>query len=298
MSHYPTILAHYIRKVLILLLLTVHTAWAADTAGFDKGLLWEVSRDGQLQGYVLGTIHSEDPRVLKTAQEMTAYLNKVKGLAIEVEMAEDTMMAAQTAMLLPGNDSLQGIIGDELFNKVAALAMKYGIPEPALQRMQPWAIALTLSMPVPKGGMPLDLKLFADAQTGGKHVSGLETALEQLSVFTNLSRQDQVLMLSETVKYYDRVLEFTAAMHEIWLDRNLRRMMEINEEMLSMGDQSLNDRFIKALVDDRNVRMVERAIKLFKQRTTFVAVGSLHLPGKNGVLAGLRDKGYTVKAVW
>jgi hypothetical protein len=54
-------------------------------------------------------------------------------------------------------------------------------------------------------------------------------------------------------------------------------------------------KFYKALVTDRNVKMADRIDAFIKKEPTFIAVGALHLPGADGVVALLRKKGYTVE---
>lgn len=301
MSHYRGISTRVFSFVVLLLLtalLSVQPAWSVDTGGFSKGLLWKVSKGGKFQGYVLGTIHSEDPRVMAAGDKLATYLDKVEGLAIEVELTPEAMTEVQMAMMLPDSTSLKEMIGEQLFASLVPVAAKYGVPEIVLQRMRPWAIAMTLSMPPSKGGLPLDLKLFAKANSAEKVTSGLETLHEQLSVFTDMSESDQVMMLKETLEFHDQIAVTMEQMHEIWLQKDLKKLMEMNEKLMTIGDQAMNERMMKKLIDERNVRMVERSIKLFEQRTTLIAVGALHLPGKNGVLAGLKAKGYKLKAVW
>ena len=53
----------------------------------------------------------------------------------------------------------------------------------------------------------------------------------------------------------------------------------------------------RALVTDRNKRMAERIGDMAQKQSTFAAVGALHLPGNEGVITLLREKGYTVEAV-
>jgi hypothetical protein len=53
----------------------------------------------------------------------------------------------------------------------------------------------------------------------------------------------------------------------------------------------LNDELITL----RNYRMTERIVPLIKQQPTFVAIGTGHLPGEEGVIALLRKEGYIVE---
>ena len=46
------------------------------TAAEDKAIFWEVSRNGEPAGYLLGTIHSEDPRVVDFSAELISRLEE------------------------------------------------------------------------------------------------------------------------------------------------------------------------------------------------------------------------------
>ena len=55
----------------------------------------------------------------------------------------------------------------------------------------------------------------------------------------------------------------------------------------------LNDELIRV----RNYRMTERLIPIIKEQGTFIAIGSGHLPGAEGVIALLRKEGFVVEPV-
>lgn len=54
--------------------------------------------------------------------------------------------------------------------------------------------------------------------------------------------------------------------------------------------------FRERLIDDRNHRMAERLIPLLDRRL-FVAVGAGHLPGEQGILRLLEQRGFTATRV-
>ena len=89
---------------------------------------------------------------------------------------------------------------------------------------------------------------------------------------------------------FERLIEAYAA-------DDLQRLTEIasldNEQSRSASAR----RFMIRLNDDRNRRMVQRIIPYLEQGNTFIAVGALHLAGPQGILALLRQQGYTAEPV-
>ena len=72
--------------------------------------------------------------------------------------------------------------------------------------------------------------------------------------------------------------------------------MKLQQE--SMDDSSdIDDKLMHRLLDERNQKMADRIIRLYEQDSTFVAIGALHLPGEQGVLRLLEQRGYRVTPV-
>jgi uncharacterized protein YbaP (TraB family) len=63
-------------------------------------------------------------------------------------------------------------------------------------------------------------------------------------------------------------------------------------------EQKSAEAFLRRLIDDRNVQMVERMLPRLQRGSTFIAIGALHLPGEKGILQLLAEKGYTVSVVY
>ena len=55
--------------------------------------------------------------------------------------------------------------------------------------------------------------------------------------------------------------------------------------------------FQEKLLTDRNIKMRATAEPLLEQGRVFIAIGALHLPGKQGLVALLREAGYTVTPI-
>jgi uncharacterized protein YbaP (TraB family) len=269
-------------------------------AGEDKnyGLLWEVSKPGFEAAYLFGTIHSEDPEVLQLAQPVQQAIDRSDTVVLEMLLDVEAMMYSSVAMLMPDGRVLSDIIGEPLFQQTALAIQSRGIPEIVLERMKPWAAAVTLSMPASKTGQVLDMMLYQDALHQGKVVHGLETIQEQLNVFESLSEADQISMLEEAVENFPDLDAMYADLLDAYKQRDLAGLMALNEASMKAGDQRLADEFQQRLVIDRNHRMSERMQQYLQQGKVFVAVGALHLPGEDGLLNLLEQQGYTVRRLY
>lgn len=247
--------------------------------------------------YLFGTIHSEDPGVITLAPQVEQAFTGSRQVVLELNPDAEAMAAGAAAMLLTDGRRLPEIIGNELFAQAAAALRTRGIPEALAERMKPWAVAATLSIPAPETGRVLDMVLFERAQQAGKTVHGLETIAEQLGVFDGLSLDDQVMLLRDAVEHFadlDAMLDELLAAYK---RQDLAAMMSINAAALARSDPRLAREFQRRLIVDRNHRMAERMEPYLRQGGAFIAVGALHLAGDQGLVRLLEQRGYTVRAV-
>jgi uncharacterized protein YbaP (TraB family) len=86
----------------------------------------------------------------------------------------------------------------------------------------------------------------------------------------------------------------------LYLKRDLAALQAVGTDLTDTSAEERRgaEAFLDRLVDERNVRMVERMIPRLEEGATFVAVGALHLPGQRGILQLLANRGYKVAAVY
>ena len=85
---------------------------------------------------------------------------------------------------------------------------------------------------------------------------------------------------------------------DAYKQRDLGAMLAINKQAMDAGDQRLARDFQRRLIIDRNRRMADRMQQYLKEGNAFVGVGALHLPGEQGLLELLEQRGYSVRAVY
>ena len=279
---------------MLLLLLVVQAGQAAD----DQGILWKVSRDGLRPSYLLGTIHSGDPRILQLPDVIEQAFAAADSFSGEVEMDMNSMLQVSEAMFYTDGTLLKDRLDPQLYQQTIELMASYGLPEMIVQRMKPWAVATTLSLPRNSSGQVLDMQLYNDAMMQGKRVYGLETVQEQVGVLDGISEKLQIRMLQSAVEQYPELDEIIARLVDAYLKRDLAAMQRISEETLSKEDESVAATFTTEVVNKRNYRMLYRMQPRLHEGNAFIAVGALHLPGKQGLLQLLRKQGYRVTPVY
>ncbi|MFN2168734.1 MAG: TraB/GumN family protein [Anaerolineae bacterium] len=273
-------------------------AWAtfACPAGADS-LFWSVQRAGQPAGYLLGTIHSEDPRVLDFSTDFLDRLQACEVFAMELVPDLMTMGKLRTYMQLDADQSLSGLAGAALFDATAGALAAYGVSREQAERLKPWAAMMTLSQPPPQTGLFMDFALSLRADGYGLRVTGLETLDQQLAFLEHLDIPQQLDLLRQAVDDYPRLDEVHDRMVDVYLEGSLGALQREAGEQMATLPAPLRRYFIEQGIEARNHRMLGRAVPLLDEGCTLVAVGALHLPGPSGLVALLRDEGYTLQAL-
>lgn len=261
----------------------------------DRALFWSISRAGEHQGYLLGTIHSEDPRVLDFT---TGFLDRLSGNRVfAMELVPDLKTLARLAeyMHLPEGASLADMIGEKRFAAVSGALARYGVPPGQVARMKPWAAMMTLSVPPPETGFFMDFSLSLRASGSGLQVIGLETLEQQLAFLENMPVAQQLLLLDHAVVEFENVQIMHDLMVQTYLESDLEKLSSLAQEQMSTLDAGVRDYFVAEGIDARNHRMLESLLPALEQGGVFTAVGALHLPGESGLLSLLRRDGYELQ---
>lgn len=279
-----------LRLLLAWMLLAAPLANAAGTPVF-----WSVARDGEHLGYLLGTIHSEDARVLEYARPFLDSLTGSRVFAMELMPDLPTLAALAERMQLPEGQDLEQVVGPRRFAAVQEALAAYGVPAAQAQRMQPWAAMMTLSVPPPKTGLFMDFSLSLRASGAGVRVIGLETLDEQLSFLEGMNLDQQLAMLDHAIEESGRAQQVHDELVDIYLAGDLQVLHEHAMEQLQEVDEAARETFLQQGIVLRNRRMLEAAEPHLQGGGAFIAVGSLHLTGETGLLKLLSDSGYDLE---
>lgn len=193
---------------------------------------------------------------------------------------------------------LSTLVGQERF--AMARALLPNVRPQDLERMKPWSVlALLEARGEPGGEATMDARLQRMAAAAGKRMLHLETLEEQLQALDCVPAGEHVRVLDERLGA-SWILRIESAQAMAWYRaRNLDAWLADIDRMEGLGEQAraIEQRARRCLLEDRNARWIGQLQTLFQDGPCLVAVGAVHLPGAEGLLAALRRDGFAVEAV-
>ncbi len=268
---------------------------ASDVA--ERGLLYAISKDGELHGYLLGTVHSDDPRVLDFSEEFIDALNSCDSFAMELVPNQPTLSRLMDYMRYQDGSTLESRIGADRYAKVLEAASRYHLGPDQVSGMKVWAAMMTLSIPPPENGLFMDLSLALRAAGNGLEVIGLETLDEQLAFLENMPLDQQLILLDQALEEFQGLHEFYEELLTTYLTMDLDALQNQSDAQFTELPEAVGDYFFSEGIDARNKRMLDRLLTQLESGKVFAAVGALHLPGEHGLIRLIRQAGFDVEPV-
>ena len=285
------------RVLLALLLLAFAPFLPAQT---DSPALWKIA--GQKSNvFLFGSLHLLPKDVNWRTQRVSMALDESKVVDFEIDpaLAQDQQAMMQLVLkygVLPQGQTLPSVLPPKVNADFERQATLLGLPPASLAPMRPWLAAITVSVQymVSQGYDPnagVDHQLAAWARQSGRAVATLESADEQIRVFADLTREQEVEFLAislrqirETPKMLDQMLAAYRKGDVATLEKTLNAAFD---EVPLVRRRLLRERHEKWLPQIRKM--------MADGRTHFVVVGAAHLAGPDGVVAMLRAGGVKVE---
>ncbi|WP_298731680.1 TraB/GumN family protein [uncultured Chitinophaga sp.] len=310
----------YTRTICLLLALLMQTAFlrAQHNNRPDYQLLWRIDAPGmQAPSYLFGTMHLTDRRVFEFSDSVLTALRSTASFAMEVDM--DSMLAYMLAPNGPLKDTvnhMRRLLSDKEYHYVDSLVKeKTGAPLDQLSLKRLWFLEKLLigeeeelkkneSRPGHKPeNVFLDAWLYQKAIGLNKPVHSLEKIQNQLNIMSaevsDIQKEAFLWALgyktSGTGDATDRTKRLQSRVD--YLDAMVNHYYEGDlQQILKLVDSWEEEDTHLELVP-RNIEMADNLARLAAKGSVFAAVGVAHLPGGKGMLALLREKGYTVTPV-
>lgn len=263
---------------------------------FGQGLLWRVSREGLPPSYVFGTIHVVERHVGEQLEKVRDLLAESEVFAMEAIPGPDDIALMRRMMFFDDGTRLQDVISADLYAETLLVLRAYHLMENDVATMKPWAAYLTMSYPA-EMGIVLDQQLLHLARSAEAATRGLESMEELGDVFNSLSLADQVRLLTDAVCHREILEGDFAKMISLYAQGDLAGLFSYGQRY-SFGNNTLYENLTEKILTLRNYRMVERMQPILQRGAAFIAMGALHLPGEEGVLALLAQSGFVITRVF
>ncbi len=286
---------------------------AAASTENANAILWRIEKGRAAPSHLFGTMHLTDARINALPPGARAALEDSRRLVLEIEdISPGGFMKLLTTspqmvqlMLFTDGRRLDQLLGADDYRKIMEVLSRSGVPPQMGGVFRPWVATLMLSVSACEqrrmgaGLLPLDANLAKDAEKRGIKAEGLETLESQFQALASVPEPDQVEMLRVGARFYDRIDDLLETMVQLYLQRQLGAIWPLQlalAEKVGVAAKAF-DSAEKSLLATRNLAMRDKALGYLEEGNAFIAVGGLHLPGKQGLVTLLREAGYTVTAV-
>jgi uncharacterized protein len=275
-----------------------------------NALLWKIERAGKPASHLFGTMHLTDARIHALSPALKDALAGARRLVLEVEDLSSgsftkAFAQARGLMMFAGGRRLEQLLSAAEFENVSSILERAGLPAQLAGTFRPWVASLMLAMSdcerqrMTSGLPPLDKRLATDAQALGIPVAGLETLELQFRAMAGVPEADQIELLKAGVRLYDRINDMIETTIQLYLARQLGAIWPLQlvlAERVGVAAKSF-DTAERDLLVTRNLGMRDKAGVHLEEGGALIAVGALHLPGKQGLVQLLRETGYTLTPI-
>lgn len=261
---------------------------------YAQGMLWEIRRSDAPVSHLFGTIHLTGLTRLPPAVALA--LVKADVFVAETILDQDAMLYYQQHMVSEHGPNLATVFEQPFRERLLGLLEEYGFDRRTALALTPWAAFTLLSRPRRTGAPTLDQTLEFMARQREIPVRGLQSVEELIAALESMPADSQRQIVIDTVCNHALIEQQAQELIAEYLDQDLAGMLAVSSRF-EPHDPAVAKMFKDRILDNRNQRMLERLESYLERGGAFVAVGALHLPGEEGLLRGLKARGYRINAV-
>ncbi|MBF6596731.1 MAG: TraB/GumN family protein [Fermentimonas sp.] len=299
---------NYSKSLLLILSFFVFLSCTAHPKN-DNSLLWKVSGNGlEKPSYIFGTHHLIP----------VSFLDSVAGIHDAFENTEQTVgeldmsnMAEMQTELMGHSQLPEGVTYDSLLTPQeytqldSTLKSLLNVGLEHLGTLKPTMLSNLISISFYQKYYPsisneanIDQYFQSEAINRNRPIIGLENTEDQIYVLLNsqtIERQAEMLICM--VQNPDLLKEQMDELQEAYHSQDINALFELSVKDTPNDPCPSTEEEKNALNKDRNIKWLEKLPAIMADKPSFIAVGSLHLPGEVGLIEGLRARGYNVEPV-
>ncbi len=273
--------------------------FAGTNTSAQNSILWEVTGNGLTNSsYLLGTLKfiGEKEYVLHPV-----ILEKLEGcelFAIEDEVDHHAQHELNKALHFPKGESLATTLSEADYQTVESFFnSEFGIPKNKFKkhfaRLKPLALSILMTrLALHEGVKFYDIELLKIAKSLGLETYSLEAVSREAEAFNSFAVADQSTALMHSIQHFEKQKSEYLSMEEAYVKGDIDLVFEY-----SLHPFENNETFIHEFYYKRNQEWLPKLERMFSENKAFVTVGITHMEGDQGLIALLRQKGYTLTAI-
>jgi uncharacterized protein YbaP (TraB family) len=283
----------FLKQQLLLILFILPTfLLGQDSAQYN--LLWRIEgNDLQQPSYLFGTMHVNDARAFNFSDSVMLALERCETFAMEVH--PDTMMNSMFQELFNSSKekNFKDILSAEEYQQLKQKFEEKSTLDLDKINIQNPSILSSMMEPdedkVDDKATFVDAYLFGIARTLNKSIWGLESMKDHSDAFSNYNKEQQRAFLLGLINdnYEADYQEMLDALVDVYKEGNIIKIGTMANVFTAIDSQLIR----------RNFVMVNSMERLMQEQSLFAAVGTAHLPGQNGIISILAERGYRVSPV-
>lgn len=263
-----------------------------------SSLLWEITgKNLDKPSYLFGTMHMIPKEDFFMTKLIADKARECEVMTFEVNMfgLSFSEKIDMVQYLLLEDKTLKDLMNSDDYNRLKRFAVdSLGIREKKFEKryikFTPFGLnSMFMKMYMGKVKM-YEKELYKIARKNKREITELETIDFQLKLVTDIPLESQIKYFLDTDNFHEsKALIKPYKLQDLDMLYSLTNSSDSEDEDV----KAFTDKFL----NERNMNWLPIIISQISDKSSFIAVGALHLPGKKGIIELLREKGYTVKPI-
>ncbi len=298
--HFGTIRKSIITAALVLFVLLSSGAFVQSQAGSkEKHFLWKV-RSKTSTVYLAGSVHFLKKTDYPLDESFEKAYQDSKKIFFEINLDTADQNKIQQITFTKGmyqdGPKLKDRVRKETYEKTKEGLSSLGLNIEQFHQFKPWLLGMSITIFKlqslgydPNQGV--DKYFYRKAKADGKAIGGFETAEYQMDLLGGMDDALQEQLLLQSLKDLANMEAYVGVFVDAWKAGDTKTLEE--QSMKSYAEFA---EIYAILLTQRNKNWLPKIERLIKaNENTMIIVGAAHLVGKDGIIAALRAKGYTVE---
>ncbi|GAA6150716.1 TraB/GumN family protein [Pseudoteredinibacter isoporae] len=261
--------------------------------------VWKISKNGH-HFYLGGTIHLLANSDYPLPEAFDKAYAEASTLVFETDIEKMKAASNQTQLLrkllYPSGENLRQKLSPETYQRLDNFFAARGVPTSEITRFRIGMTVMTLTLiELRRNGLAeegVDMFFMKKAKKDQKTLDSLEELNAHMDFIANMGTGQEDEMIRQTLDDLEQIPTMIRNMKAAWRAGNNKQLADI---AIREWKAEFPNVFKRLLTDRNNDWMRELAQYNNDADVEFVLVGALHLVGKEGLLAQLKNSGHTLK---